>query len=121
MVCKSNTELIQEYGPDWQSLPGVIINGGPFAHLVECEQYCTPTPTQTPSSTPAPTPSSTPDPTPSATPQVTPPARQISGLLSTAQQIAGSTGIITPYNKQFSSPVCACGGGGTIYYIITWN
>lgn len=47
-----------------------------------------------------------------------PVARQISGILTTAQQVAGTTGTITPYTKQSAS--CGCGVGSTIYYIVTW-
>lgn len=39
MVCKSNSELIQEYGPDWQNIPGIHVRG-PFTSLANCEGGC---------------------------------------------------------------------------------
>lgn len=92
MVCKSNSELIAAYWPDWQSLPGVIINGGPFAHLVECEQYCTPTPTPTPTSSETPTPTPTPTSSETPTPTPTPSSAASSGpLIGSGQTLAPFT------------------------------
>jgi hypothetical protein len=39
MVCKSNSELVADYGPDWQNIPGIHVRG-PFTSLANCEGGC---------------------------------------------------------------------------------